>query len=102
MSSMHCPCRHIWACARSVSSQCGALRVKKYLTAVKAICSHIKVAELNTLSVGKGITGIPSTCFIETENTNENTNSRELADVKEAVPSGTSQQKCCQCHSNHR
>ena len=26
-------------------------------------CSHIKVAELNTLSVGKGITGIPSTVF---------------------------------------
>ena len=40
-------------------------------------------------------------CFNETENTNENTNLRELADVKEALPSGTSQQKRCQCHSNH-
>ena len=37
----------------------------------------------------------------ETENTNENTNLRELADVKEALPSGTSQQKRCQCNSNH-
>ncbi len=27
-------------------------------------------------------------CFNETENTNENTNLRELADVKEALPSG--------------
>ncbi len=36
------------------------------------------------------------------ENTTENTNLRELTDVKEALPSGTSQQKRCQCHSNHR
>ena len=40
-------------------------------------------------------------CFNETENTNENINLRELADVKEALPSGTSQQKRCQCHLNH-
>ena len=40
-------------------------------------------------------------CFIETENTKKNTNLRELADVKEALPSGTSQRKRCQCHSNH-
>ena len=45
----------------------------------KKICLHIKVAELNTLSVGKGITGIPSTVFNETENTNENTNLRQLS-----------------------
>ena len=31
---------------------------------VKAMSLRIKVAELNTLSVGKGITGIPSTGFL--------------------------------------
>ena len=30
---------------------------------VKAMCLCIKVADLNTLSVGEGITGIPSTVF---------------------------------------
>ena len=45
--------------------------------------------------------GFTVRCFNETENTNENKNLRELADVKEALPSGTSQQKHCQCHSNH-
>ena len=35
----------------------------KFLTAVKAICMCIRVAELITLSVRKGITGIPSTVF---------------------------------------
>ena len=66
--------------------------------AVKAICLRIKVAELNE----KELQAYLVRCFNETENTNENTNLRELADVKEALPSGTSQQKRCQCHSNHR
>ena len=66
--------------------------------AVKAICLRIKVAELNV----KELQAYLVRCFNETENTNENTNLRELADVKEALPSGTSQQKRCQCHSNHR
>ena len=30
---------------------------------VSGMCLDIKVAELNTLSDGKGITGIPSTVF---------------------------------------
>ena len=61
-----------------------------------------KVAELNTLSDGKGITGIRF--FNEMEDTNESTNLRKLADVwmsKESLLSGTSQQKRCQGHSNH-
>ena len=57
------------------------------------MCLHIKVAELNTLSVGKGITGILSTFFFnEMGNTNENTNLRKISlrlDVKEALLSGT-------------
>ena len=57
-----------------------------------------KVAELNTLSDGKGITGIRF--FNEMEDTNESTNLRRL-DVKESLLSGTSQQKRCQRHSNH-
>ena len=39
----------------------------------------IKVAELNTLSDGKGITGIRF--FNEMDNTNESTNLRKLADI---------------------
>ena len=40
---------------------------------VKEMCLCINCAELNTLSVGKGITRIPSTVFFnEMENTNEN------------------------------
>ena len=39
----------------------------------------IKVAELNTLSDAKGITGIRF--FNEMEDTNESTNLRKLADV---------------------
>ena len=60
-----------------------------------------KVAELNTLSDGKGITGIRF--FNQMEDTNESTNLRKLADVwiKESLLSGTSQQKRCQRHSNH-
>ena len=65
----------------------------------------IKVAELNTLSDAKGITGIRF--FNEMEDTNESTNLRKLADVsrrldvKESLLSGTSQQKRCERHSNH-
>ena len=33
---------------------------KKFVTTAKATCLRIKVAQLNTLSVGKEITGIPS------------------------------------------
>ena len=58
----------------------------------------IKVAELNTLSDGTGITGIRF-CN-EMEDTNENINLRKLADVKESLLSGTSQQKRCQRQSN--
>ena len=48
-------------------------KFEKFLITVKAMCLRINVAELNTLSVGKGITGIPSTFFFnEMENTNEN------------------------------
>ena len=43
----------------------------------KAMCLCIKVAQLNTLSVGKEITG--NRFFNEMEN--ENTNLRKLADV---------------------
>ena len=60
----------------------------------------MKVAELNTLSDGNELEAYLVRCFNETEITNENTNLHELADVKEALPSGTSQQKRCQCHSN--
>ena len=52
-----------------------------------------KVAELNTLSDGKGITGIRF--FNEMEDTNESTNLRKLADV------WMSKNRCCQGHSNH-
>ena len=38
-------------------------KFEKFLMNVKAMCLCIKVAELNTLSVGKGIPGIPSTVF---------------------------------------
>ena len=48
----------------------------------------IKVAELNTLSDGKGITGIRF--FNEMEDTNESTNLRKLADV------WMSKNRCCQ------
>ena len=62
----------------------------------------IKVAELNTLSDAKGITGIRF--FNEMEDTNESTNLRKISrrlDVKESLLSGTSQQKRCERHSNH-
>ena len=49
-----------------------------------------KVAELNTLSDGKGITGIRF--FNEMEDTNESTNLRKLADV------WMSKNRCCQGH----
>ena len=52
----------------------------------------IKVAELNTLSDGKGITGIRF--FNEMEDTNESTNLRKLADV------WMSKNHCCQGHRN--
>ena len=52
----------------------------------------IKVAELNTLSDGKGITGIRF--FNEMEDTNESTNLRKLADV------WMSKNRCCQGHRN--
>ena len=52
----------------------------------------IKVAELNTLSDGKGITGIRF--FNETDNTNESTNLRKLADV------WISKNRCCQGYRN--
>ena len=48
----------------------------------------IKVAELNTLSDAKGITGIRF--FNEMEDTNESTNLRKLADV------WMSKNRCCQ------
>ena len=51
-----------------------------------------KVAELNTLSDGKGITGIRF--FNEMEYTNESTNLRKLADV------WMSKNRCCQRHRN--
>ena len=49
----------------------------------------MKVAELNTLSDGNELEAYLVRCFNETEITNENTNLHELADVKEALPSGT-------------
>ena len=52
----------------------------------------IKVAELNTLSDGKGITGIR--VFNEMEDTNESTNVRKLADV------WMSKNRCCPGHRN--
>ena len=52
----------------------------------------IKVAELNTLSDGKGITGIRF--FNQMEDTNESTNLRKLADV------WMSKNRCCQGHRN--
>ena len=51
-----------------------------------------KVAELNTLSDGKGITGIRF--FNQMEDTNESTNLRKLADV------WMSKNRCCQGHRN--
>ena len=52
----------------------------------------IKIAELNTLSDAKGITGIRF--FNEMEDTNESTNLRKLADV------WMSKNRCCQGHRN--
>ena len=52
----------------------------------------IKVAELNTLSDGKGITGIRF--FNEMEDTNESIHLRKLADV------WMSKNRCCQGHRN--
>ena len=52
----------------------------------------IKVAELNTLSDGKGITGIR--LFNEMEDTNESTNVRKLADF------WMSKNRCYQGHRN--
>ena len=52
----------------------------------------IKVAELNTLSDAKGITGIRF--FNEMEVTNDSTNLRKLADV------WMSKNRCCQGHRN--
>ena len=43
-----------------VFSKC---KFDKFLMTVEAMCLRIKVAELNTLSVGKGITGIPNMFF---------------------------------------
>ena len=51
---------------------------------VSTMCLHIKVAEFNTPSDGKGITGIPF--FNEMEN--KSTNLRKLDDVNEALLSG--------------
>ena len=51
-----------------------------------------KVAELNTLSDGKGITGIRF--FNQMEDTNESTNLRKLAEV------WMSKNRCCQGHRN--
>ena len=51
-----------------------------------------KVAELNTLSDGKGIIGIRF--FNGMEDTNESTNLRKLADV------WMSKNRCCQGHRN--
>ena len=51
-----------------------------------------KVAELNTLSDGKGITGIRF--FNQMEDTNESTNLRKLADV------WMSKNRCCQCQGH--
>ena len=51
-----------------------------------------KVAELNTLSDGKGITGIRF--FNQMEDTNESTNLRKLAVV------WMSKNRCCQGHRN--
>ena len=67
------------------------------------MCLRIKVAELNTLSDGKGITVIHLSSFVMRWNKkeemqiylnylSENANLRKLADVKEALLSGTSQQ----------
>ena len=67
------------------------------------MCLRIKVAELNTLSDGKGITVIHLCSFVMRWNQkeemqiylnylSENANLRKLADVKEALLSGTSQQ----------
>ena len=53
-------------------------KFETFLMTVKAMCLHMNVAELNTLSVEKGIT---STVFYEMENTNENTNLLRLANV---------------------
>ena len=52
----------------------------------------IKVAELNTLSDAKGISGIRF--FNEMEDTNESTNLRKFADV------WMSKNRCCQGHRN--
>ena len=52
----------------------------------------IKVAELNTLSDAKGITGIRF--FNEMEDTHQSTNLRKLADV------WMSKNRCCQGHRN--
>ena len=56
------------------------------------MCLRIKVAELNTLSDGKGIKVIHKCSFIYLNYLSENANFRKLADVKEELLSRTSQQ----------
>ena len=64
------------------------------------MCLRIKVAELNTLSDGKGITVIHLCSFVMRWNKKEEmqiylnylSENANLADVKEALLSGTSQQ----------
>ena len=65
---------------------------EKFLRVFSGMSMGIKVAELNTLSDGKGITGIQ--VFNEMEDTNESTNLRILADV------WMSKNRCCQGHRN--
>ena len=59
-------------------------KFEKFLMTTKAMCLHIKVAQLNTLSVGTEITGIPGRptgyrFFNEMEN--ENSDLRKLANI---------------------
>ena len=68
---------------------------------VKAMRLCLKVAELNTHRLEKALQAYLVCFFNEMQNTNENTNLCKLADAKEQLLSGTSQQKRCQSDSNH-
>ena len=50
----------IVAVARFLIKKNFKCKFEKFLMTTKAMCLHIKVAQLNNLSVGKEITGIPS------------------------------------------
>ena len=80
----------------------------KFLLIVSTIRLNIKVAELNTPSDGKGITGIPSAVFMRWEiNRRKNANLHKLSQLQSSAWSGEREREGClgnnamqnKCHS---